>query len=107
MACVQNAYNLTVRSEQALFDACRDDGVAFVPFFPLGSAFFAEKPVLGAPAVRAAAVRLGATPAQVALAWLLPQAPNVLLIPGCRRWPTWRRTWPPVTSSSTNWPGRP
>jgi pyridoxine 4-dehydrogenase len=82
VACVQNPYNLADRSDQAVFDACRADGVPYVPFFPLGSAFSADNPVLGAPAVRAAAQRLGATSAQVALAWLLYQAPNVLLIPG-------------------------
>jgi pyridoxine 4-dehydrogenase len=82
VACVQNAYNLTGRSDQSLFDACRDDGVPFVPFFPLGSAFFPENPVLDAPALGATASRLHATPAQVALAWLLAQAPTVLLIPG-------------------------
>jgi pyridoxine 4-dehydrogenase len=82
VACVQNAYNLADRSDQDLFDACRDDGVPYVPFFPLGSAFNPERPVLEAPAVKAAAARLQATPAQVALAWLLHQAPTVLLIPG-------------------------
>ena len=82
VACVQNAYNVTARSDQPLFDACRGDGVPFVPFFPLGSAFFPENPVLLAPAVVDAAGRLGATAAQVALAWLLAQAPTVLLIPG-------------------------
>ncbi|HXL94502.1 MAG TPA: oxidoreductase [Streptosporangiaceae bacterium] len=82
VACVQNPYNLADRSDQGVFDACRADGVPYVPFFPLGSAFSADNPVLGAPAIRAAAQRLGATPAQVALAWLLSQAPNVLLIPG-------------------------
>jgi pyridoxine 4-dehydrogenase len=82
VACVQNAYNLTGRTDQPLFDACRDDGVLFVPFFPLGSAFFPENPVLDAPALGATASRLHATPAQVALAWLLAQAPTVLLIPG-------------------------
>jgi aryl-alcohol dehydrogenase-like predicted oxidoreductase len=65
-----------------VFEACRADGVAFVPFFPLGSAFHPENPVLTAPAVVATAQRLGATPAQVALAWLLHRSPNVLLIPG-------------------------
>ncbi len=82
VACVQNAYNLTDRSDQPLFDACREDAVPYVPFFPLGSAFFADNPVLDAPAVEEAARRLGATRAQVALAWLLDQAPTVLLIPG-------------------------
>jgi len=82
VACVQNAYNLTSRHEQSLFDACRDDGVPFVPFFPLGSAFFADNPVLDAPLLGATAQRLHATPAQVALAWLLTQAATALLIPG-------------------------
>jgi len=82
IACVQNPYNLADTSGQDVFDACRADGVPFVPFFPLGSAFNPEKPVLRAPSVEATAQRLGATPAQVALAWLLQQAPMVLLIPG-------------------------
>jgi pyridoxine 4-dehydrogenase len=82
VACVQNAYNLADRSDQALFDACRDDSVPYVPFFPLGSAFNPENPVLGSTAVKETAQRLGATPSQVALAWLLHQAPTVLLIPG-------------------------
>jgi pyridoxine 4-dehydrogenase len=82
VACIQNAYNLADRSDQALVDACAADGVAYVPFFPLGSAFRPDKPVLTAPAVVATANRLGATTAQVALAWLLQQAPNLLLIPG-------------------------
>jgi pyridoxine 4-dehydrogenase len=82
VACVQNAYNLADRSDQAVFDACQADGVPYVPFFPLGSAFHPENPVLGAPAVKETARRLDATPAQVALAWLLHLAPNVLLIPG-------------------------
>src|SRR5258707_9086686 len=82
VACVQNAYNAAQRSDQPVFDACAADGVPYVPFFPLGSAFAADNPVLGAPAVRRAAGRLGVTPVRVALAWLLALAPNVLLIPG-------------------------
>ncbi len=82
VACVQNPYNVVDRSGQDLFDACRSDGVPFVPFFPLGSAFNAQNPVLGSPAVQETARRMGATAAQVALAWLLHQAPTVLLIPG-------------------------
>jgi pyridoxine 4-dehydrogenase len=82
VVCVQNAYNLADRSDQAVFDACQADGVPYVPFFPLGSAFRPENPVLGTPAVKETAQRLDATPAQVALAWLLHLAPNVLLIPG-------------------------
>jgi pyridoxine 4-dehydrogenase len=82
VACVQNAYNLADRSDQAVFDACRADSVPYVPFFPIGSAFHPENPVLGSPAVKETARRLDATPSQVALAWLLHQAPTVLLIPG-------------------------
>ena len=82
LACVQNAYNLADRSDQDVFDACAADDVAYVPFFPLGSAFHPDNPVLTLPAVVATATRLGATPAQVALAWLLQRSPNVLLIPG-------------------------
>jgi pyridoxine 4-dehydrogenase len=82
VACVQNAYNLADRSDQPVFDACQADGVPYVPFFPLGSAFNPENPVLGAPAVKETAQRLGATPSQVALAWLLHLSSNVLLIPG-------------------------
>jgi pyridoxine 4-dehydrogenase len=82
VACVQNAYNVADRSDQAVFDACAADGVPYVPYFPLGSAFLPDQPVLSHPAVVASAGRLGLTPAQVALAWLLQRAPNVLLIPG-------------------------
>ncbi|HWE66422.1 MAG TPA: aldo/keto reductase, partial [Acidimicrobiales bacterium] len=82
VACVQNAYNLVDRSDQGVFDAAASDGVAYVPFFPLGSAFNAENPVLASPAVNEVAQRLDAKPAQVALAWLLHRAPTVLLIPG-------------------------
>ncbi|AFM19513.1 putative oxidoreductase, aryl-alcohol dehydrogenase like protein [Mycolicibacterium chubuense NBB4] len=82
IACVQNAYNLVDRSSQPVLDLCTDRGIAFVPFFPLGSAFTADNPVLGHPAVRSEAEKLGRTPAQIALAWTLSVAPNVLLIPG-------------------------
>ncbi len=82
VACVQNPYNLADTSGRDVFEACRVDGVPFVPFFPLGSAFHDENPVLNASSVPAVADRLGATPAQVALAWLLHLAPLVLLIPG-------------------------
>jgi pyridoxine 4-dehydrogenase len=79
---VQNAYNLVDRSSQPVLDLCTERGIAFVPFFPLGSGFFAENPVLGNAAVQKAAAELGRTPAQIALAWTLSVAPNVLLIPG-------------------------
>ncbi len=79
---VQNAYNLVDRTSQPVLDACIEHDIAFVPFFPLGSAFTADNPVLGHPAVKREAEKLGRTPAQIALAWTLSIAPNVLLIPG-------------------------
>ncbi len=82
IACVQNAYSVADRSDQGVFDACAEDGVPYVPYFPLGSAFLPDKPVLNHPTVLSTAARLGVTPAQVALAWLLQRGPNVLLIPG-------------------------
>jgi aryl-alcohol dehydrogenase-like predicted oxidoreductase len=82
IVCVQNAYNLIDRTSQPVLDACIEHGIAFVPFFPLGSAFTADNPVLGHPAVQREAAKLGHTPAQIALAWTLSVAPNVLLIPG-------------------------
>jgi pyridoxine 4-dehydrogenase len=82
IVCVQNAYNLADRTSQPVMNACIEHGIAFVPFFPLGSAFAADNPVLGHPAVQREAARLGRTPAQIALAWTLSVAPNVLLIPG-------------------------
>jgi aryl-alcohol dehydrogenase-like predicted oxidoreductase len=82
IACVQNAYNLVDRTSQPVLDLCIEHGIAFVPFFPLGSAFTADNPVLGHPAVVREAEKLGRTPAQIALAWTLSAAPNVLLIPG-------------------------
>ena len=82
IVCVQNAYNLIDRTSQPILDACLERGIAFVPFFPLGSGFTADNPVLGHPAVQREASKLGRTPAQIALAWTLSVAPNVLLIPG-------------------------
>jgi pyridoxine 4-dehydrogenase len=82
IACVQNAFSVADRSAQEVVDACGEDSVAFVPFFPLGSAFSPTNPVLGAAAVKQTAERIGATPAQVALAWLVALAPHILLIPG-------------------------
>ena len=79
---VQNDYNLADRTSQSVLDLCTERGISFVPFFPLGSAFNADNPVLGNPAVKKAAADLGRTPAQIALAWTLAVAPNVLLIPG-------------------------
>ncbi len=77
IACVQNHYNLAHRNDDALIDDLCRDGVAFVPYFPLGG--FAP---LQSSALSEVASGLGATPMQVALAWLLRRAPNILLIPG-------------------------
>jgi aryl-alcohol dehydrogenase-like predicted oxidoreductase len=82
IACVQNAFNLVQRDSAAVLEECTRRGIAFVPFFPLGAAFIRPNPVLTHQLVRDAAERLGHTPAQVALAWTLSVAPNVLLIPG-------------------------
>ena len=82
IVCVQNAFNLVDRTSQPVLDECAGRGIAFVPFFPLGSGFAADNPVLGNPVVKGTADRLGRTPAQVALAWTLASSPNILLIPG-------------------------
>jgi aryl-alcohol dehydrogenase-like predicted oxidoreductase len=77
VACVQNMYNLVHRQDDAMIDALAADGIPYVPFFPLGG--FSR---LQADALSAVAQQLGATPMQVAIAWLLRRAPNILLIPG-------------------------
>jgi aryl-alcohol dehydrogenase-like predicted oxidoreductase len=77
VVCVQNQYNLAHRDDDALIDALAREGIAYVPFFPLGG--FSP---LQSSALSAVASRLGATPMQVALAWLLQRSPNILLIPG-------------------------
>jgi len=82
IACVQNAFNPVDRSAAPVLDECTTRGIAFVPFFSLRSPFAAPDQVLGHPVVRGAAARLGRSPAQIALAWALGMAPNVLLIPG-------------------------
>ncbi|OBK19772.1 oxidoreductase [Mycobacterium asiaticum] len=83
IVCVQNAFNLVHRASTPVLDECVSRGIAFVPFFPLGAAFTGpNNPVLGNELVRSTAETLGRTPAQIALAWTLSVAPNVLLIPG-------------------------
>lgn len=77
IACVQNHYNLVHRGDDSLIDALAKDGIAYVPFFPLGG----FNPLQSA-TLSQVATDLGATPLQVALAWLLQRAPNILLIPG-------------------------
>jgi pyridoxine 4-dehydrogenase len=82
IACVQNPMNLADRHSLPVLEECAARGIAFVPFFPLGSAFAHGNPVLRSPQVASTAARLGRTPAQIALAWLLGFRPNILLIPG-------------------------
>ena len=82
IVCVQNAFNLVDRSSAPVLEECTARGIAFVPFFPLGAAFLRPNPVLSNQLVQAIAEQLGRTPAQIALAWTLSVAPNVLLIPG-------------------------
>jgi len=77
VVCVQNNYNLAHREDDALIDDLARQGIAYVPFFPLGGFSPLQSSTLSA-----VAERLGATPLQVALAWLLHRSPNVLLIPG-------------------------
>ena len=77
IVCVQNQYNLAHRADDALIDGLARDGIAYVPFFPLGG----FNPLQSA-TLSGVAARLGATPMQAALAWLLRRAPNILLIPG-------------------------
>lgn len=84
IVCVQNLYNLLDRTAEPLLAECAAHGVAWVPFFPLGSAFPGQPRVAEHPTVVAVAADLGATPAQVGLAWLLAHDPGTLLIPGTR-----------------------
>jgi pyridoxine 4-dehydrogenase len=82
VACVQNSYGLLDRSAEPVLDLCREHAIAWVPFFPLGSAFPGRPKATQDPAVVAIAAELAATPAQVALAWLLARYDQTLLIPG-------------------------
>jgi aryl-alcohol dehydrogenase-like predicted oxidoreductase len=77
IVCVQNQYNLAQRADDAFIDALAAEGVAYVPFFPLGGFSPLQSATLSD-----VAARLEATPMQVALAWLLQRSPNILLIPG-------------------------
>jgi pyridoxine 4-dehydrogenase len=82
VACVQNPLKPCRSGLSSPSRGVRLAGIAFVPFFPLGSGFVRPNPVLDNKRVRRIAERLGITPAQVALAWTLSLAPNILLIPG-------------------------
>ncbi|MNB64018.1 putative oxidoreductase YdbC [compost metagenome] len=77
IVCVQNLYNIVNRSDDAIIDVLAKQGIAYVPFFPLGG--FTP---LQSSGLQAVADKLSATPMQVALAWLLKRSPNILLIPG-------------------------
>jgi pyridoxine 4-dehydrogenase len=77
IVCVQNQYNLAHRGDDSLIDQLAAEGTAYVPFFPLGGFSPLQSATLSD-----VAERLGVTPMQVALAWLLQRAPNILLIPG-------------------------
>jgi aryl-alcohol dehydrogenase-like predicted oxidoreductase len=77
IVCVQNNYNLAYRHDDALIEGLASQGIAYVPFFPLGGFTPLQSTTLSSVAARA-----GATPMQVALAWLLHRSPNILLIPG-------------------------
>jgi aryl-alcohol dehydrogenase-like predicted oxidoreductase len=77
VVCVQNMYNIVNRGDDALVDLLAQQGIAYVPFFPLGG--FTP---LQSSGLKAVADSLGATPMQLALAWLLQRSPNILLIPG-------------------------
>jgi aryl-alcohol dehydrogenase-like predicted oxidoreductase len=77
IVCVQNHYNVAHRADDALIDDLARDGIAYVPYFPLGGFTPLQSSILSD-----VAQRLGATPMQTALAWLLRRAPNILLIPG-------------------------
>ena len=77
VVCVQNNYNLAYRHDDDLIDDLARQGIAYVPFFPLGGFTPLQSSTLSS-----VAGRLGATPMQVALAWLLHRSPNILLIPG-------------------------
>ena len=82
LACVQNPYSVLDRSGESLLQLCREHDLAWVPYFPLGSAFARLPKVTEHPVAVEVADRLGATPAQVGLAWLLAHDPRILLIPG-------------------------
>ena len=84
IVCVQNLFNLADRRSLGVLEECNERDVAFVPFCPLGWPGNVRKQILTSPILAALAARLRATAVQIALAWLLDLAPNILLIPGTR-----------------------
>jgi len=77
IVCIQNFYNIAHRQDDSLIDSLAEQGIAYVPYFPLGGFSPLQSDTLSG-----VAARLGATPMSVALAWLLQRSPNILLIPG-------------------------
>jgi aryl-alcohol dehydrogenase-like predicted oxidoreductase len=84
IVCVQNLFNLADQRSLSVLEECRSRGIAFVPFCPLGWPRGVQNALLTSATLAGLGTRLDATPAQVALAWLLDLAPNILLIPGTR-----------------------
>ncbi|WP_405497929.1 aldo/keto reductase [Nocardia sp. NBC_00511] len=82
IVCVQNSYSLVSRTDEPLLELCTANHIAWIPFFPLGGALPGLPKVTDDPTIRSVATALGHTPSQIALAWLLHHAPNILLIPG-------------------------
>lgn len=82
ITCVQNAFSLVDQSDAAVLERCAAAGIAYVPYFPLGSAFPNMPKVVDDPRVQEIAAAHDVTPAQIGLAWLLARSPNILLIPG-------------------------
>jgi aryl-alcohol dehydrogenase-like predicted oxidoreductase len=82
IVCVQNPFSLVDQKDADVLSACTEAGIAYVPYFPLGSAFPHLPKVVDQPSVKAVAARRGVPAARVGLAWLLARADNVLLIPG-------------------------
>ena len=81
---MQNLFNLADRRSLDVLEACRQRAIAFVPFSPLGWPRGVRNAILSSPVLAEIGSRLRATPTQIALAWLLDLAPNILLIPGTR-----------------------
>ena len=82
VACVQNIYNLVARGDEPMLALCERNGVAWVPYFPLGGGYGTQPKVADQPAVRDVADRLNRTPSQVGLAWQLAHSPNTMIIAG-------------------------
>lgn len=82
ITCVQNQYSLTAREQEPVLDIAAAEGIAWIPYFPLGGAFPGAAKVTHQPTVQQVAQQLGVGPAQVGLAWLLHHTPNTLIIPG-------------------------